>query len=279
MGLPFEQQPKESAKAFAAFAIYLNLGVERSLAAVGRRLGKSVALLERWSVRWRWGERAKAHAAHLAMVEREASEALVRGVSAEWLRRQQTLRETEWEMHEQCIAAAKRGLKAFMEREKVYANLADIARVLEVASKLGRLASGMATDKTELTGEDGGPIRVELSAALEKVYGAVVDVEAVAQIGGEGRQETGGRGQEGEGGDTSPPPSPQSGEGEESAGTSPRPSPRSGEGEARKGQIEGAASESTSPRPSPQGGEGEGGDTSRPSDSQRGKGECEGSAL
>jgi hypothetical protein len=58
-----------------------------------------------------------------------------------------------------------------MEREKVYANLADISRMLEVASKLGRLASGLATDKTEITGEDGGAIRVELEAALKKVYG------------------------------------------------------------------------------------------------------------
>ena len=81
-------------------------------------------------------------------------------------------------MHEKCIEAARRGLKAFMEREKVYANLADISRILEVASKLGRLASGMATDKTEVTGEDGGPIRVELAAALNKIYGEVVDVEA-----------------------------------------------------------------------------------------------------
>ena len=35
----------------------------------------------------------------------------------------------------------------------------------------------MATDKTEITGEDGGPIRVELSAALSKIYGDVVDVD------------------------------------------------------------------------------------------------------
>jgi len=125
-----------------------------------------------------------AHAAHFAGVEREAAEALARGKSVAWLTRQQEVRESEWAMHEKCIEAARRGLKAFMEREKVYANLADISRILEVASKLGRLASGMATDRTELTGEDGGPLRVELSAALAKVYGesaaspAIVDVDA-----------------------------------------------------------------------------------------------------
>jgi hypothetical protein len=177
MGLPFEQQTKESDKAFAAFALYLSMGSERSTAAVATKLTKSEQLVRRWSARWRWTERVAAHAAHLAAVERDATEALARGKSAEWLKRQQELREREWTMHEKCIAAAERGLKAFMEREKVYANLADIARMLEVASKLGRLASGLATDKTEVTGEDGGPIRVELAAALNKIYGEVVDVE------------------------------------------------------------------------------------------------------
>ena len=177
MALPFEQQEKESDKAFAAFALYLSMGLERSIERVARQLNKSHTIIGRWSGRWRWVERVSAHASHLATVEREASEALARGKSAEWLTRQQMIREREWEMHEKCIEAARRGLKAFMEREKVYANLSDISRILEVASRLGRLASGMPTDKTELTGEDGGPLRIELSAALSKIYGDVLDVE------------------------------------------------------------------------------------------------------
>ena len=177
MPLEFEQQPKESGKAFAAFAMYLSMGSERSLAQVGKKLGKSEGLIERWSKRFDWGGRVQAHGAHFAMIEREATEAVARGKATEWLKRQQELREREWMMHEKCIAAAERGLKAFMEREKVYANLSDIARILEVASKLGRLAAGMATDKTEITGEDGGPIRIELVAALNKIYGDVVEVE------------------------------------------------------------------------------------------------------
>ena len=191
MPLEFEQQAKESDKAFAAFAMYVSMGSERSLAQVGQRLGKSKALLERWSKRYDWGGRVQAQAAHFAMIEREATEAVARGKAAEWLTRQEKIRDREWSMHEKCLAAAERALASFMEREKVYANLSDIARILEVASKLGRLAAGMATDRTEVTGEDGGPIRVELSAALSKIYGDVVDVEC-----------------------TSPRPSPQSGEGE-----------------------------------------------------------------
>jgi len=182
MAQAFEQQPKESAKAFAAFSVYLNMGPERSLAAVGRKLGKSVGLVERWSQRFDWPGRVDAHTAYLGTVEREAVEVVARGKAAEWAKRQQELREQEWEMHGKCIEAARRALGAFMTREKIYANLADISRMLEVASKLGRLASGLATDKTEVTGEDGGAIRVELDVALKKIYGPA-SAEATARQG------------------------------------------------------------------------------------------------
>ena len=79
MGQAFEQQPKESATAFAAFAEYLNLGPERSLASMGQKLGQSVSLMERWSARFDWPARAQAHEDRLARVEREATEALARG--------------------------------------------------------------------------------------------------------------------------------------------------------------------------------------------------------
>jgi hypothetical protein len=182
MAFEFEQRSGESDKAFAAFSVYLSMGAERSLAMVGKRLGKSAGLIERWSRKFDWPGRVQAHGAHMAVVEREATEVMARSKAAEWLKRAEEVREREWEMHEKCIDATRRALKAFMEREKVYANLADISRILEVASKLGRLAAGMATEKTEVTGEDGGPIRIEFEAMLKKIYSEpapAVDVEAV----------------------------------------------------------------------------------------------------
>jgi hypothetical protein len=123
----------------------------------------------------------QAYAGHLAIVEREAVEAVARGKAAEWEKRETQLRETEWAMHESAIAAAKKGLAAYMEREKVYANLADIARMLEIASKLGRLATGLGTDGERRTGDDLPGLRVEVTVALEKIYGQteVVDVQTV----------------------------------------------------------------------------------------------------
>ena len=62
MAMTFEQQPKESAKAFAAFALYLSMGPERSLAMVAQKLHKSVTMLGRWSAKFDWPARVQAHA-------------------------------------------------------------------------------------------------------------------------------------------------------------------------------------------------------------------------
>ena len=148
-------------------------------------MGKSEGLIERWASKFDWPARVAAYGAHLAVVEREAVEAVARGKAAEWESREQALRETEWQMHERAIAAAKRGLDAYMEREKVYANLADIARMLEIASKLGRLATGLG-DGERRKEDDLPAVRVEVTVALEKIYGdpipgEVVDVEVIPQ--------------------------------------------------------------------------------------------------
>jgi hypothetical protein len=179
----FEKHDRESDKAFAAFSLYLSLGPQRSLAEVAQKLHKSVTMLGRWSAKFDWPARVAAHGAHLAIVEREAIEAAARGKAAEWSSREQKLRETEWAMHEAAIAAAKKGLAAYMDREKVYANLADIARMLEIASKLGRLATGLG-DGDGRKADDLPAMRVEVTVALEKIYGdplpgEIIDVEAV----------------------------------------------------------------------------------------------------
>ena len=187
MAHAFEQQPKESAKAFAAFSLYLNLGPQRSTAEVAKKLAKSEQLVRRWSAKFGWTDRVAAHSAHLAVVEREAVEAVARGKAAEWEKRETQLRETEWTMHERAIAAAKRGLDAYMDKTTVYANLADIARMLEIASKLGRLATGLGTDGEGRKVDDLPGLRVEVTVALEKIYGEplpgeVVDVEVVPAL-------------------------------------------------------------------------------------------------
>src|ERR1041384_8833280 len=97
MALAFEQQPMESNKAFAAFSLYLSLGPERSTREVAAKLAKSEQLIRRWSARWDWGDRVQAYGRHMAVVEREATEAVARGKAVDWLSRQMEQRDEEWQ--------------------------------------------------------------------------------------------------------------------------------------------------------------------------------------
>jgi len=176
---PFEQQPRESDKAFAAFSLYLNEGPQRSLQSVAQKLNKSVTMLGRWSAKFDWPARVQAHAAHLAIVEREATEALTRGKAAAWVSRQEEHREEEWKMRGELIELAREAIARWKKSPQRCGSLEGIARLLDLASRLGRLSSGMATDKTEVTGEVAATLRLEFVQALDEVYGKAVDVEVV----------------------------------------------------------------------------------------------------
>jgi hypothetical protein len=187
MAHPFEQQPNESDKAFAAFSLYLSLGPERSMAEVGKKLGKSETLIERWCSRHGWPARVQAHAAHLAIVEREATEALTRAKAAGWVQRQENHREDEWTLRNELIEAGRRVLEKFRDGSRG-ATLGDVARALDLASKLGRLSSGLATETVEHTGTVDVNFRLEVEAAVRKAYGqaepapTAVDVETVKEL-------------------------------------------------------------------------------------------------
>lgn len=172
MALEFEQRKNETVKAYAAFSLYLGLGPQRSLEAVRQKLGKSKALIEKWSRRHAWVERTAIYERHLSEIERRTEESLTRAKAVTWANRRELHKEDEWQIRCELIEAGRKQLEKFREGAKG-ATLGDVARALELASKLGRLASGMETDRTELTGEDGGPIKVEITAALDKIYGPV----------------------------------------------------------------------------------------------------------
>lgn len=56
----WERLENESAEAYEAFSLYRDMNpAERSLAQVGRKLGKSKALMERWSSKHEWQRRVR----------------------------------------------------------------------------------------------------------------------------------------------------------------------------------------------------------------------------
>ena len=179
MALAFEQQPRESDKAFVAFSLYLSQGPERSLAKVARKLDRSKVLMEKWSSKFDWPARVAAYGAHMALVEREAAEAMTRAKGVDWAVRYQELRETEWQERQNLVVFAAEVRRRWMARAERCGTLEGYARLLELASKLGRSACEKPTERTEVTGADGGPIRVEVQAALKKIYGKPLPGEVV----------------------------------------------------------------------------------------------------
>lgn len=62
---PWEQQPGETPPAFEAFTAYRDMGPRRSTAKVARSLGKSTALIQRWSRENAWVVRTTSYDQHL----------------------------------------------------------------------------------------------------------------------------------------------------------------------------------------------------------------------
>lgn len=71
---PWDRQKGESARAFEAFLVYLQMGPERSVRAVAQKLSKSYTLAGRWSSTYHWVERCRAWDNYL---QREAKKAAV----------------------------------------------------------------------------------------------------------------------------------------------------------------------------------------------------------
>ncbi len=61
MAAPYEKLEAESPQAFEAFTRYRDMGVDRTIAAVAKGLGKSAALCERWSQAHKWRIRCSAY--------------------------------------------------------------------------------------------------------------------------------------------------------------------------------------------------------------------------
>lgn len=70
----WERQPDETVKAFEAFSIYRDLGVNRNIRDVAQKLDKSLTIIGRWSSANNWVERVQAYDDHLEQIERKQLE-------------------------------------------------------------------------------------------------------------------------------------------------------------------------------------------------------------
>src|SRR4051794_28618725 len=115
MTMVFEQQPRESDKAFAAFRAYLDMGIRRSYARVVKETRVNRKSVLAWSRKFDWHGRIAAHGAHLATVERETAEAVVRANGVDWAARYVELREDEWRARKELVELAWEAIQRWRE--------------------------------------------------------------------------------------------------------------------------------------------------------------------
>lgn len=125
---PWERQFNESPQAFEAFAQYRDMGASRSLAKVSRVVCKSKALMERWSTEHDWVKRV---AAWDAEKDRVARETQIKDII--------DMRQRHAAIAKKMMDTADNALNNINPNE-VSTN--EIARLVEIASKLERISRG-----------------------------------------------------------------------------------------------------------------------------------------
>lgn len=127
-GEAWERQPNESAPAYEAFSLYRDMGLERSLRAVAEKLGKSRALIERWSAKHNWQERCRQYDNAL---QRDAYKKAVKNVSEMQTRHIKT-----------AVLMQKKAVEALDQLNVALLSPQDIARLIKEGSKLERDTRG-----------------------------------------------------------------------------------------------------------------------------------------
>lgn len=192
MSAPWEQLGSESPEAYAAFVWYRDLGASRSLAKayachVAAPGGPSKAPIrpqrglavpgtwKRWSRQHDWVSRAQAYDEHLDRLSRRGTEATIVDMASDWARRREELREQEYLLGKRMLALAADALgrieKSSAEQNAPPAlKIHELERLAVAASKLQRLAVGLATER----GQDERPVEELSDEELEAVVASGV---------------------------------------------------------------------------------------------------------
>jgi hypothetical protein len=177
----WEQQKKESAKAYEAFKTYLELGASRSLEMVSQKLGKSKTICDRWSRTHQWVKRALAYDQHIAAIQEKAIEKEAVREAIDWHRERARIRSEALENGKLLIDKARQMLKFPIAQTVIEDgrtiikparwSMADAAKFVETADKLQRLAAEMETSNSKVTIEDARETYERLIEGHMKQYG------------------------------------------------------------------------------------------------------------
>jgi hypothetical protein len=175
----FERQPREGARAFAAFQMFLDLGPDRSIKQLIETSGLNAKRIRSWHTLNKWRDRALAWEEFLAESQRKRAEKILAKDSEKWAQRIIEMREDEFSLAKKLITKAhellalpltqqiiekvdaETGIATVTIIKPVRTTLGDAAKFGAVASQLMRLASGAETSR--------GHVNVTVNADAEKI--------------------------------------------------------------------------------------------------------------
>ncbi len=141
---PWERQQEETSKAYEAFCIYRDMGPDRSMRATAEKLGKSQGLMEGWSAKNNWVNRAALWDDEQERKEREIAQ-------KEQAKEIKAMRKRHADLANAMLIKSAKALARIPDDE---IRAQDISRMVDVASKLERISRGDVGDVVEE--RDGG---------------------------------------------------------------------------------------------------------------------------
>ena len=72
------------------------------------------------------------------------------------------------------IGLAREAIERWKKQPARCGTLEGIARLLDLASKLGRVSSGLSLEPADKPPEENGALMIQIDVALQKIYGAEV---------------------------------------------------------------------------------------------------------
>lgn len=142
---PWERQEGETSRAYEAFAVYRDMGPDRSINKTSQKLSKNRTTIAEWSARNDWVKRVAAWDAEQDRIVRQAQIDEIK-----------KMRKRHADLAYAMLIKAANALKRMPEDE---IKAMDIGRFVEVGSKLERLSRGDVGDVIEeRMGEDSPPI-------------------------------------------------------------------------------------------------------------------------
>jgi hypothetical protein len=98
-----------------------------------------------------------------------------------WPERRTELREREWRIYTKLITKCELAIDHLLAEPRHGISAKELTALLDLAERIGRLAAGLPKENTaqDIDGEDDRSLRLEVAAAIKKIYSQPLETLAV----------------------------------------------------------------------------------------------------